>query len=377
MALIKPKFIAIDSSMLGKWAADANSSEPDARKMAGNVFDHILSENWIPVISWHHVEELIRYPDDAVVENRMNFLLTFPYVAWIWTANGSDLIGSVGDVQAAEIQIHLSAKYDSIKKRCLATRNLLLRFGKPSEISTLSLWRNLRQYAIDMGKNQQEIASICHSKSDVDNDTPLSALKGKMTLSYEDAKQACQEEATKMTQELIDRGDKRLSKHDAVAQDFSDQIFPLITGESKHGRSAFEVLFEQLGYKSNEFPRDITIGEFQDAVVRRKQLEISIQLLGLKIETVWPKLQNYQLPSEKIISEIRRSRKNATRASGSDLNDDYLASMMPYLDAVVVDKRTYEYLMQAKKRNPQIAELIDSMVKVRTYNQLPSVLNGK
>jgi hypothetical protein len=148
-----------------------------------------------------------------------------------------------------------------------------------------------------------------------------------------------------------------------------------IAEKTEGGRSAFEVFFEQFGHKPNEFPKDVTLGVFKDAVVRREQLEISIQQLGLKSESVWPKLQSYRLPSEEVISEIRRSRKNATRASGSDINDDYLASLMPYLDAVVVDKRTYEYLMQAKKRNPRISTLIGSMVKVSSYNQLPSVLN--
>ncbi len=154
MTLIKPKFIAIDSSMLGKWAADAYSNDPGARKMSGNVLDYIQLEEWIPVISWHHIEELIRYPDETVVESRMKFLLSLPHAAWIWTDNGSDLIGSVVDVQAAEIQVHLSAEYDSAKKRRLATRNLLLRFGKLSEILALSFWRDFRPITMGMGKEQ-------------------------------------------------------------------------------------------------------------------------------------------------------------------------------------------------------------------------------
>ena len=95
MALLTPKFIAIDSSMLGKWAADAHSNDSHARKLAGNVLNRILLESWIPVISWHHIEELIRHPDEAIAENRMKFLLTLPKVAWIWTANGSDFIDSM------------------------------------------------------------------------------------------------------------------------------------------------------------------------------------------------------------------------------------------------------------------------------------------
>ncbi len=378
MALIKPKFIAIDSSVLGKWAADAHSNDPGARKMAGNVLGHILSENWIPVICWHHIEELIRHPDEAIAEDRMKFLFALPHVAWIWTANGSDFIGSMVDVQAAEIQVHFSAEYDSVKKRCLATRNLLLHFGKLSEIPTISLWRNLRPFAIGMGKEQQKIASIRHSKSNVNNDTPLSVLKDKRTLSYEEAKQACQEDMPKHTQEIVERGDKRLSKHEAeaVTQVFSDKVLSHFSEKKESGRSAYEAFFEQFGHKSNEFPEDVTIGEFKYAADRRKKLGTAIQLLGLEIESVWPKLENYRLPSEEVISAIRNSRKNAIRASGSDLNDDYLASLMPYLDAVVVDKRTYEYLMQAKKRSPQISMFIGSMVKVSSYNQLPSVLNG-
>lgn len=80
------------------------------------------------------------------------------------------------------------------------------------------------------------------------------------------------------------------------------------------------------------------------------------------------------MPSEKIIYEIRRSRRSATRSIGSDLNDDYLASLLPYLDAVIVDKRVYGHIRQAKRRNPELSLFTKSIFKAAFYDQLQNIL---
>lgn len=375
MIISKPKFIAIDSSTLSEWAKNAYSNNSNHREIASGVLNQILSENWIPVITWHHFEELLRYSDEVAVENRMRFLLNLPQVAWIWRADGLNHIGSAVDVLAAEIKIYLSTEFSAIAEDfLLATRACLLRFGVPSDIPTLSMWRELRPCMMALGKKQQEIASILHTSPSDNDNTPLSALKDKSPFSSEEQKQAYRKEVSTLKDELVTQGDKRLSEHEAVAQNFCDDIFSNISGISKSKQTIDEAFAEQFGYTLNELPKNITLGEFKDMAVRRQQLAISARQLGLEIESVWPRLRECRLPSQEIIFEIRKSRRNATRASGSDLNDDYIASLLPYLDAVVVDKRIHEYLQQAKKRNPRLSMFMASMLKVGSYRQLPDML---
>jgi hypothetical protein len=378
MPVSKPKFIAIDSSILSKWAEDAYSKDADRREIAGKVLNQILSENWILVISWYHFEELIRHSEEAIADSRMRFILNLPHIAWIWKADGSNHIGSVDDVLAAEIKIYLSAECHATAEKLLsATRARLLRFGVPSDIPTLKMWRELRQdmVVLGFGKMQQEVASILHTSPDVNDNAPLSALKDKIPLSLGEKKLAYQREISTLKNELVTRGDKRLSDHQAVARNFCNDIFSNIDEISKSRRNTYEAFVERFGYTLNELPEGITLGEFKDMAVRRQQLANSTRQLGLEIKSVWLRLKNHRLPSEEIIYEIRRSRRNAMRASGSDLNDDYIASLMPYLDAVVVDKRTHEYLMQARRRNPRLSLLIASMLKVGSYHQLPRMLS--
>lgn len=377
MIINKPKFIAIDTSILSEWAKDTYSNDVGRRNIASKTLDQILSNNWVPVITWYHFEELLKYSDESAVENRMRFILNLPHVAWLWRANGLKHIGSVVDVLAAEIKTYLSAECDAkIEDLLLATRAYLLRFGVPSDIPTLKMWRELRQdmVTLGLGKRQQEIASILHAYPDVDDNRPLSALIDKRPLSSEDQKQAYDNKASALKHELVKRGDKRILDHAEVAGEFCNGLFSNVDEISKSKLNMYEAFLKQFGYSSSELPKNITVGEFRVMAVRRRHLEAAAKHLGVKIESIWPKLKEHLFPSEEIISELRESRKTTPRASGSDLNDDYLASLMPYLDAVIVDKRTYEYLKQAITRNPCISGLTTSAFKVESYRSLPDML---
>jgi hypothetical protein len=376
MLLTKPKFIAIDSSILSEWSKDAYSSDGTRRKIANMVLNQISSKSWIIVITWHHFEELLRYSDDTAVENRMRFILNLPLVAWVWRADGLNEIGSVVDVLAAEVKTYLSTEPDiATKKFIFATKNCLLRFGIPSYLPTLNKWRELRSATMVLGKMQQKIASLIHATPDNNSNVPLSALRDKNPLSSEEQKQAYRNEISTLKEELATRGDKRILQDEKTAQNFCNDIFSNIAKISESKQTMDKAFVEQFGYFQDQLPEDITLGEFKDMVVRYKNLANSVKQLGLEIGSVWPRLKECRFPSGEIISEIRISRRNAPRASGSDLNDDYIASLIPYLDAVIIDKRIHGYLLQARKRNPWIFILTDSMLKANSYRCLPNLLS--
>jgi hypothetical protein len=376
MPIINPKFIAIDSSMVAKWAADGCSGDISKRKQAVSVMNQILTDNWIPVICWHHFEELVRHHDENIAENRIKFILSFPMIAWIWRADGRSDLGSIVDILAAEIEMFLTGKQDKVDYFINSTRSRLLHFGTPSEVPTFAMWRELRPDLIALGKKQQRIASLCHTSPNKYENTPLSVLSGKGIMTSEKAKQACVSEIASLTNELLEKGDKRLSNPQLVAQDFYDIVFSQIMEASNSKKSASEAFIEQFGFSSNDFQEGITLGEFARIATRRKQLEISARQLGFRIEDIWPKLKDHLMPSEEIVCEIRRSRRKAPRSSGSDLNDDYLASLIPYLDAVIVDKRTYEHIRQAKRRKPELSCFMKSVFKVGFYYHLPKTVKA-
>lgn len=385
MSIIKPKFIAVDSSILGEWAKDTYSDNSERRENASRVLKQISQEGWIILITWHHFEELLRYPDDIVVEKRVRFLSDLPQLAWIWRADGFDCIGSVADILAAEIKTYISQTSSVITKSFFFdVRNCFLHFGRFSDIKTLSDWRGLRPAMVALGNLEQNIASVRHITPNDNENIPLSALRNKALLTEEEQKYAYRNETLDVKNGLAIQGDKRLRDHDVIAKNFCDGIFSNIIGISQSEKVLDKAFIEHFGFNPEELPENITLGEFIDMAVYRKHLEAAARLLKIEFNSIWPRLKECRLPSEEIMNEIRKFRRKASkvseggigvlRASGSDLNDDYIASLLPYLDAIVVDKRIYEYLRQAMKQNPQLSKSMAIIAKVSSYQHLPHAL---
>lgn len=379
MKIIQPKFVAIDSALLGKWAADACSEDKARQEKAAVMSEGLYGANWIPVLYWHHFEELARHAKLEVVENRIKFLLSLPLLGWISRAdNRTEIIGAVVDLEAHEIKTFLSLgkTLTHSNEFIQSTRNSFLKFGKPSDIPMFSMWREFRPYLVHMGIKQQEIASICHSSESKYNKVPMSALNNTTNMSWDEAKQLYGEELAFFRDQIANKGDKRLSNPDELASRFCDLVFSNVANTSAIQLPPAEAFMKNFGFTLDDFPKDVTLGEFKEAVVRHKKLTSAISLLGLRPEDVWPTLRDHLLPSEEIVLGIRKSRINATRASGSDLNDDYHATLIPYLDAVVVDKRTHEHLRQAKLRNPEMPWHLKQVAKASFYNDIPEILKN-
>lgn len=117
-----------------------------------------------------------------------------------------------------------------------------------------------------------------------------------------------------------------------------------------------------------------TLEQFKQIARRRRLARVAVNQLGLDFESVWPKLRDAEIPSEIIQQTVRSARKAAHRASGSDLGDDYLVCLGPYVDAVIVDKRTHEFLTQGVRRDPYFRQMVGFFGKAASYKHLPAVL---
>ena len=92
------------------------------------------------------------------------------------------------------------------------------------------------------------------------------------------------------------------------------------------------------------------------------------------MNAVWPRLRHAEVPSELIQAEIRRVRSGAAQAEGGEFTDSYLACLSCYLDAIVVDKETHEYLTQCTRRNSSFGRMIGFFTKVSSYRDLANAL---
>ena len=82
-----------------------------------------------------------------------------------------------------------------------------------------------------------------------------------------------------------------------------------------------------------------------------------------------------QLPSWHIQNAVRKRQLKAPRAEAGDFTDSYLAAFVLYIDHVIVDRRTHEYLSQARRRDA-LGLRFGMTSKLSHYSDLVSVLDS-
>src|SRR5690242_1036915 len=106
-ALKAPRYIAFDSSHLAAWARDWSSADATQRARSRALEARLSETGWVPLICWHHLEELLNH-SEAAVEARVDFLCSLPVVGWVARRGGEDFPGGIIDVVGAELRAVLA-----------------------------------------------------------------------------------------------------------------------------------------------------------------------------------------------------------------------------------------------------------------------------
>jgi hypothetical protein len=374
MVLVQPRFAAIDSSILASWAKDAFSSSLESQTRARSALKALLDNNWIPVLSWHHFEELIRHPDLQIAADRVAFLKSLPYVAWISSLVGPNQLGSIVDVFDAEIKALVTSADLDLPDLLASIRQDIIRCGAPSEIETFDRWRDFRPLLAAKAVREQEVASIVHAERTVDDRTEIVRLENATIMDRDSLQRLLRDQKSELARNLANRGDPRLIDPTRTAGDFTSTIAANFAEMSNRAIDPLDTFCKQFDVPKSDISRTTTLAEFKELARRRKLVSDAAQRLRFELNKIWPRLRNAKMPSEVIQAEIRRGRKTAVRASGSDLGDDYIACLAPYVDAIIVDKRTHEFLTQSTRRDPSFSRIVGFFARVASYDQLPMVL---
>ena len=372
--IIRPKLAAIDSSLLASWAKDALSSMQEPKARAIGSLEAFFEKNWIPVICWHHFDELIRYPEMQVVANRIAFLKSLPQVAWISSSMGSNDLGSIVDLFDAEVKEIVIAKDIERGDLVSSVREHLVRYGTPAQITTLDDWEELRPLLMANRARQQEVASIVHVENRSDDKVRIVSLNKAKPKDRASRERFIKRYAVDIEQDLKLRGDRRLRDSAGTARKFTSSIAENIEEMCARNVSPLEAFATQFDVPMSDISNETTLAEFKQIARRRRLLRGTSSRLGLELEAIWPTLRYAKIPSEIIQAQIRRARKSVPRTSGSDLGDDYLTCLAPYVDAIVVDKRTHEFLNQCTRRDPVFSGMVGFFTRAATYESLPQAL---
>jgi hypothetical protein len=372
--MIAPRFVAIDTSVLASWAKAASSRDSTDRARSHHTLESLLNRGWIPVLTIHHFIELIRHPDLRLVSNRIKFLKSLPQVAWICNLLEQDHLGSVVDVFDAEVRTILDNPDVTIPVLKTSVRHEVLRFGSGSNIATLDLWQDFRPVVLKHIVREQEIASLVHVSPTNHAAIPISVLKRRQLPDRRILHLLHAAEAATVASQLTHRGDIRIRDPFKVALEFEAKLQTQLARIVDQTTSSLDAFLQQFDISRSDIRDSTTLAEFEQLAQRRQHVRATSTRLGLDLDTIWVKTRHASIPSDTVIAAIRRSRSSAPRASGSDITDDYLAAIGPYLDAIIVDKRTNEFLTQAARRDESLRCMIGFFARVKSYDKLPQTL---
>ena len=374
MELAIPRFVAIDSSVLASWAKDAFASDSKLRASARDVQTSLLDANWIPIVCLHHFIELARHSDLEVAAKRITFLKSFSQIAWLGRSYGSKILGAIVDVFEAEVGAILTCPDINFTGMRKSVRGKLVQYGAPSEIEPLNDWAYLHPFLRAMAIREQEIASIMHAKHSAHDDTEIARLKKIRPLGQTALTRPVPAKVEKLAKDLTDHGDPRLVDPHRTAQDFLKMVSSHIVDASNVQGTAYDVFVASLDVPKSDISDRTTLRQVTQMARRRNLARVAVNQLGMDFDQAWPNLRDAKIPSEIVQETIRKARKTAPRASGSDLGDDSLACLAPYVDAIIVDKRTHEFMTQGARRDPYFREMVGFFEKAASYKQLPEIL---
>jgi len=374
VALILPWFVAIDSSILALWAVATFSPNSERQERARNALTALHASNWIPIICLHHFIELARHSDLDIVAKRIDFLKSFSQIAWFGRSYGPNILGAIADIYEAEVGAILAAPDIDIPGIRQTVREKLVQFGPPTKIEVLNDWKFFHPALQAMAIREQEIASIVHAHRGRHDDELIMKLQTVQRKDQGAFHHPTRTEIEQLAKDLSDRGDTRLTDPMQTAQGFLDMASTHFAESLNREGNPLDVFLASFDVPKSDISDKTTVKQFAKIARRRKIFKDAVVQLGIDPEQAWPKIRDAKIPSEIIQETIRKARGKAHRASGSDIGDDYLVCLAPYVDAVIVDKRTHEFLTQGARRDPSFRQMVGFFGKAASYENLSAVL---
>jgi hypothetical protein len=370
--IVPARFIALDSSILGNLAKDYFASDAATRKDSANFLGCLVDHAFIPLLCWHHFEELIKHRDDKIAKDRFNFLRLLPQVAWVPTNDGNAL-GSIVDLLVAECRTASQGSGLSVLEVRDKTRNSLIRFGTGAEaISPYEeVWRDLRPYLWEREERAREIVAIRRANVNDISKEPISSFMNGTIREQDKAIALFNQLKGEMAQEIQNYGDKRIPNSSMVASHFYDEIadsndiFYLQNGGLQQYLNHHEIDIK-------EFGTNAPMEEILDIIEFRGKLKVAHRMFNVTWESFKKSIQPERIPSWVIESSLCSYSQKQAEHKGSELNDHYLACLSPYVDLIYVDKRMKNDFERASRKNTVFCKLLNKVKveKVRPYKCL-------
>ncbi len=328
-----------------------------------------MGQGRIPLLSWHHLEELLGGEDDAAARARVAFLQDLPMLAYLRLPMDEVGLGSIAQVLAAEAIAATEGHGDLISIRDRA-RELLLKTGPGTQAigEEAWVWEVVRPMLRSRKGKTDMIAALGPLRTFDENRTigelakssinPPDQMRAQLNRIHARALQ----EATQST-----GGDAVRAR--AMADDFLAQVVAMMPPP---GTTVRELLVSTLvgqGLDEEEIRDEYVLADLSRLALFRSQLRVVASDTGRSFEAL-KKVPMDVLPSRIIGEALRTHGQPRPLRPGSDLNDGYLGVLAAYCAVLYVDKRTAEDFTRAQRKEPRLKGLIGEISKAADFEAL-------
>lgn len=371
--------IALDSSIINDIAKDYFHENDDKKQKAKNIINLFYESGGIFIITWHHLEELLAHKDDNIVNCAIKFILSLPIVASIKN-DSEDFIGSIMNIEIKELSNIINNENDNLEVIIKKTKEDIFNFssGKKFLEPFLLVQPFLRKIALHNANKKKEIVSISRAKSLRIGNPKLSDLKTGKINSPEQARFILKYMEKLLANEIKIKGDKKIESADILAKEFLSIISKDMEKFINSPSTSFEELFlKSQNITNKEFENLKNMEEYNLLIIFKKRIKGISKCFSIVNEKKILEIEEKSCPTWLLWKELYKCWIKAERVSGSDINDAFLSGLCMYVDLTIVDKRTYEYLSQIKRKNKTLKPLIGRFEKLSTYSDILNYLPKK
>lgn len=369
MTIAKPIVISPDSSHWAKWLDAMSAPNLDRRQRALGLHDRLTDEGRLPLLSWHHMEELLGGDQDGPARARVAAIQELPRVAFLRLPQEDHGVGSSATILAAEA-VAAAEGLSSLEAVRDRARQLLLRTGTGAEAIGDEgwVWEALRPMLRARGDGRDMIAAFAQRRLFDESLTIGELSKLKMRSSFEAEASLKNISAVQYAAALQSTGGNA-----AAARAMTDEFMAMVMARMPPaGITVRELIVTNLvaqGLDRDEIRDECVLGDLNRLATFRGQLEAVASETPCSFDTL-KTIRMELLPSQLIADALRAHGQPRTLRPGSDVNDIYLGVHAAYCDVLYVDKRTAEDFKRTRQKEPRLDGLIGEIAKASDFEGL-------
>jgi hypothetical protein len=365
------RLLALDTSHLIELIRNKNAASTLRRYEAETFERCLLEQGFVLFLSLHHLAELLSYRGENVVEQSLRYIRTLPVVAWIAPA-GTAGVGAITDLMACEVKSALHDPASDVFGVRDRTAPVAIRYGSGEEAlagldtaPTTHLQEFRRQ-----AERHRSIVAISRTMDFGVSGTRIVDLARRPIRSQVEADQILNRMQTQLTEAVKSRGDKKISDPNVVASDFYRSVRDSAAAFYNTAANPVLTFLKAMGLDPSEITETMTVGNATDIIQFRQHLRIASEIIGISYDTLKTSVRPEQIPSWIIQQGLARHHQKLNRHDGSELADNFLVCLAPYVETCTVDKRTRENVTRAGRFITEFKELTSSVTKAARYTEV-------